>query len=96
MPGLKSTILLVVVNAAAVTMDTGEDGGDFSTGVMVISGMLWLVYICFAMLDQMLSMMFPGDQDEDEQKEAYQQRADNVEKAARSMAALHKKKGGGD
>ena len=94
MPGLKSTILLVVVNAAAVTMDTGEDGGDFSTGVMVISGMLWLVYICFAMLDQMLSMMFPGDQDEDEQKEAYQQRADNVEKTARSMAALHKKKGG--
>ena len=35
MPGLKSAILLVVVNAAAVTMDTGEDGGDFSTGVMV-------------------------------------------------------------
>ena len=94
MPGLKSTILLIAVNAAAVTMDTGEDGGDFSTGVMVISGMLWVVYICFAMLDQMLSMMFPGDQDEDEQKEAYQQRADNVEKAARSMAALHKKKGG--
>ena len=94
MPGLKSTILLVVVNAAAVSMDVGEDGGDFSTGVMVISGMLWVVYICFAMLDQMLSMMFPGDQDEDEQKEAYQKRADNVEKAARSMAALHKKKGG--
>ena len=94
MPGLKSTILLVVVNAAAVTMEVGEDSGDFSTAVMIISGMLWLVYICLAMVDQLLSAMFPGDQDEDEQKEAYQQRADNVEKAARSMAALHKKKGG--
>ena len=96
MPGLKSTILLIAVNAAAVTMDTGEDGGDFSTGVMVISGMLWVVYICFAMLDQMLSMMFPGDQDEDEQKEAYEQRAEGVENAGRQLAALHKKKGGGD
>ena len=91
MPGIKSAILLVVVNAAAVTMDTGEDGGDFSTGVMVISGMLWVVYICFAMLDQMLSMMFPGDQDEDEQKEAYEKRAEGVENAGRQLAALHKK-----
>ena len=91
MPGLKSTILLVVVNAAAVTMDTGEDGGDFSTSVMVISGMLWLVYICFAMLDQILSMMWPGDQDQDEQQEAYQKRAEGVENAGRQLAALHKK-----
>lgn len=96
MPGLKSTILLVVVNAAAVTMDTGEDAGDFSTSVMIISGMLWLVYICLAMVDQLLSMMFPGDQDEDEQQEAYQQRAEGVENAGRQLAALHKKKGGGD
>ena len=94
MPGLKSTILLVVVNAAAVTMDVGEDGGDFSTGVMIISGMLWLVYICLAMVDQLLSAMFPGDQDEDEQQEAYQQRAEGVENAGRQLAALHKKKGG--
>ena len=72
-------------------MDTGEDGGDFSTGVMVISGMLWVVYICFAMLDQMLSMMFPGEDDEDEQ-EAYQQRAEGVENAGRQLAALHKKR----
>ena len=94
MPGLKSTILLVVVNAAAVTMDTGEDAGDFSTSVMIISGMLWLVYICLAMVDQLLSAMFPGDQDEDEQEEAYQQRAEGVENAGRQLAALHKKKGG--
>ena len=96
MPGLKSTILLVVVNAAAVTMDTGEgeDGGDFSTSVMIISGMLWLVYICLAMVDQLLSMMFPGDQDEDEQQEAYEQRAEGVENAGRQLASLHKKKGG--
>lgn len=94
MPGLKSTIFLVVINAAAVTMDTGEDGGDFSAGVMVISGMLWVVYICFAMIDQMLSMMFPGDQDEDEQQEAYQQRAEGVENAGRQLAALHKKRKG--
>ena len=93
MPGLKSTILLVVVNAAAVSMDVGEDSGDFSTGVIVISGMLWVVYICFAMLDQMLSMMFPGD-DEDEQQEAYQQRAEGVENAGRALAALHKKQKG--
>ena len=91
MPGLKSTILLVVVNAAAVTMDTGEDAGDFSTGVMVISGMLWLVYICLAMVDQLLSAMFPGDDEEDEQ-EAYQQRAEGVEHAGRQLAALHKKR----
>ena len=90
MPGLKSTILLVVVNAAAVTMDTGEDAGDFSTAVMVVSGMLWLVYICLAMVDQLLSAMFPGD-DEDEQQEAYQQRAEGVENAGRQLAALHKK-----
>ena len=96
MPGLKSTILLVVVNAAAVSIDVGENSGGFSTGVMVVSGMLWVVYICFAMLDQMLSMMFPGDQDEDEQQEAYQQRAEGVENAGRQLAALHKKKGGGD
>lgn len=94
MPGLKSTILLVVVNAAAVTMDTGEDSGDFSTAVMIVSGMLWLVYICLAMVDQLLSAMFPGDQDEDEQEEAYQQRAEGVENAGRQLAALHKKKGG--
>ena len=93
MPGLKSTILLVVVNAAAVTMDTGEDSGDFSTGVMIISGMLWLVYICLAMVDQLLSAMFPGEDDEEEQ-EAYQQRAQGVENAGRQLAALHKKKGG--
>ena len=91
MPGLKSTILLVVVNAAAVTMDTGEDSGDFSTGVMIISGMLWLVYICLAMVDQLLSAMFPGDDEEDEQ-EAYQQRAEGVEHAGRQLAALHKKR----
>ena len=91
MPGLKSTILLVVVNAAAVTMDTGEDSGDFSTAVMIVSGMLWLVYICLAMVDQLLSAMFPGDQDEDEQQEAYQQRAEGVENAGRELAALHKK-----
>ena len=94
MPGLKSTILLVVVNAAAVTMDTGEDSGDFSTAVMIVSGMLWLVYICLAMVDQLLSAMFPGDQDEDEQQEAYQQRAEGVENAGRQLASLHKKKGG--
>ena len=90
MPGLKSTILLVVVNAAAVTMDTGEDSGDFSTSVMIVSGMLWLVYICLAMIDQLLSMMFPGDDEEDEQ-EAYEQRAAGVENAGRELAALHKK-----
>lgn len=90
MPGLKSTILLVVVNAAAVTIDTGENSGGFSTGVMVISGMLWLVYICLAMIDQLLSMMFPGH-DEEEQEEAYQQRAEGVENAGRQLAALHKK-----
>lgn len=94
MPGLKSAILLIAVNAAAVTMDTGEDSGDFSTSVMIISGMLWLVYICLAMVDQLLSAMFPGDQDEDEQKEAYEQRAEGVENAGRQLAALHKKKGG--
>ena len=92
MPGLKSTILLVVVNAAAVTMDVGEDSGDFSTAVMIVSGMLWLVYICLAMVDQLLSSMFPGDQDEDEQEEAYQQRAEGVEHAGRQLAALHKKR----
>ena len=94
MPGLKSTILLVVVNAAAVSMDVGEDSGDFSTSVMIVSGMLWLVYICLAMVDQLLSAMFPGDQDEDEQQEAYQQRAEGVENAGRQLASLHKKKGG--
>ena len=94
MPGLKSTILLVVVNAAAVTMDVGENSGGFSTSVMVVSGMLWLVYICLAMVDQILSAMFPGDQDEDEQKEAYEQRAQGVENAGRELAALHKKRKG--
>ena len=92
MPGLKSTILLVVVNAAAVTIDTGESGGGFSTAVMIVSGMLWLVYICLAMVDQLLSMMFPGDDDEDEQEEAYQKRAEGVENAGRQLAALHKKR----
>mgnify|MGYP003592533329 CR=1 FL=1 len=95
MAGPKSTILLVVVNAAAVSIDTGESGGGFSTSVMIISGMLWLVYICLAMVDQLLSAMFPG-QDEDEQQEAYQRRAEGVENAGRQLAALHKKKGGGD
>ena len=94
MAGLKSAILLIAVNAAAATMDTGEDSGDFSTSVMIISGMLWLVYICLAMIDQLLSAMFPGDQDEDEQQEAYEQRAEGVENAGRQLAALHKKKGG--
>ena len=90
MAGFKSTILLVVVNAAAVTIDTGEDAGDFSTSVMIISGMLWLIYIGLAMVDQLLSAMFPG-QDEDEQQEAYQRRAEGVENAGRQLAALHKK-----
>ena len=93
MPGLKSTILLVVVNAAAVTMDTGEDSGDFSTAVMIVSGMLWLVYICLDMVDQIMSALFPGDDEEDEQ-EAYQQRAEGVENAGRALAALHKKQKG--
>ena len=93
MPGLKSTILLVVVNAAAVTMDTGEDSGDFSTSVMIISGMLWLIYIGLAMIDQLLSSIFPGDDEEDEQV-AYEQRAQGVENAGRQLAALHKQKGG--
>ena len=39
-------------------------------------------------------MMFPGDQDEDEQQEAYQQRAEGVENAGRQLAALHKKRKG--
>ena len=83
------------MNAAAVSIDTGENSGGFSTSVMVVSGMLWLVHICLAMLDQLLSMMFPGE-DEDEQQEAYQQRAEGVENAGRQLASLHKKKGGGD
>ena len=94
MAGLKSAILLIAVNAAAATMDTDEDSGDFSTSVMVISGMLWLVYICLAMVDQLLSAMFPGDKDEDEQQEAYEQRAEGVENAGRQLAALHKKRKG--
>ena len=93
MAGFKSTVLLIVVNAAAVTMDVGENSGGFSTSVMVVSGMLWLVYICLAMVDQILSAMFPGD-DEDEQKEAYEQRAQGVENAGRELAALHKKRKG--
>ena len=60
---------------------------------MIVSGMLWLVYICLAMVDQLLSAMFPGD-DEDEQQEAYQQRAEGVENAGRQLAALHKKRKG--
>ncbi len=52
--------------------------------------MLWLVYICLAMVDQLLSAMFPSG-DEDEQQEAYQQRAEGVENAGRELAALHKK-----
>ena len=90
MAGLKSAILLIAVNAAAVTMDVGENSGDFSTTVMIISGMLWLIYIGLAMVDQILSAMFPG-QDEDEQQEAYQRRAEGVENAGRQLAALHKK-----
>ena len=90
MAGLKSAILLIAVNAAAVTMDVGENSGDFSTTVMIISGMLWLIYIGLAMVDQLLSAMFPG-QDEDEQQEAYQRRAEGVENAGRQLAALHKK-----
>ena len=93
MAGLKSAILLIAVNAAAVTMDVGENSGDFSTTVMIISGMLWLVYICLAMVDQLLSAMFPGD--EEDEQEAYEQRAEGVENAGRQLAALHKKKGGG-
>ena len=91
MAGLKSAILLIAVNAAAVTMDVGENSGDFSTTVMIISGMLWLIYIGLAMVDQLLSAMFPG-QDEDEQQEAYQRRAEGVENAGRQLAALHKKR----
>lgn len=95
MAGMKSTIALIVVNAAAFTMDTpAEDEVGFSATVAVVTGMLWLVYICLAMVDQLLSAMFPGDQDEDEQQEAYQQRAEGVENAGRQLAALHKKKGG--
>ena len=85
---------LPVVWTYVAYLDSGEDAGDFSTSVMVVSGMLWVVYICFAMLDQMLSMMFPGDQDEDEQQEAYQQRAEGVENAGRQLASLHKKQKG--
>ena len=94
MPGLKSTILLVVVNAAAVSIDVGENSGGFSTSVMVVSGMLWLVYICLAMVDQLLSMMFPGD--EEDEQEAYEQRAEGVENAGRQLASLHKKQKKGD
>ena len=94
MAGFKSTVLLIVVNAAAVTMDTGEDAGDFSTSVMIVSGMLWLVYICLAMVDQLLSAMFPGD--EEDEQEAYEQRAEGVENAGRELAALHKKQKKGD
>ena len=93
MAGLKSAILLIAVNAAAVTMDVGENSGDFSTTVMIISGMLWLIYIGLAMVDQLLSAMFPGE-DEDEQQEAYQRRAEGVENAGRELAALHKKRKG--
>ena len=92
MAGLKSAILLIAVNAAAVTMDVGENSGDFSTTVMIISGMLWLVYICLAMIDQLLSAMFPGD--EEDEQEAYEQRAEGVENAGRELAALHKKRKG--
>ena len=82
-------------SSAACAAHVGENSGGFSTSVMVVSGMLWVVYICFAMLDQMLSMMFPGEDDEDEQ-EAYQQRAEGVENAGRQLAALHKKQKKGD
>ena len=47
-----------------------------------------------AMVDQLLSAMFPGD--EEDEQEAYEQRAEGVENAGRQLAALHKKKGGGD
>ena len=96
MAGMKSTIALIVINAAAFTMDTpAEDEVGFSATVAVVTGLLWLVYICLVMVDQLLSAMFPGDQDEDEQEEAYQQRAANVEMAAREIAAQAKKKQGG-
>ena len=93
MAGFKSTVLLIVVNAAAVTLDT-SDHNSVSTSVAVVSGMLWLVYICLVMVDQLLSALFPA-KDEDEEKEAYQQRAANVEMAAREIAAQAKKKQGG-
>lgn len=43
MAGFKSTVLLIVVNAAAVTLDT-SDHDSISITVGVVSGMLWLVY----------------------------------------------------
>lgn len=91
MAGLKSTILLVVVNAAAVTLDT-SDHSSVSTTVAVVSGMLWLVYICMVFVDQMISMVTSSIMggDEDEEKEAYDQRAVQVEMAARAMAAQKK------
>lgn len=95
MAGMKSTIALIVVNAAAFTMDTpAEDEVGFSTTVAVVTGMLWLVYICLVTVDQLLSAMFPA-KDEDEEKEAYAERAANVEMAARQIAAQAKKKQGG-
>ena len=90
MAGLKSAVLLIAVNAAAASIDVGENSGDFSATVMIVSGMLWLIYIGLAMVDQLLSAMFPGE-DEDEQQEAYQRRAEGVENAGRQLAALHKK-----
>ena len=38
------------------------------------------------------TLVLPGD--EEEEQEAYEQRAEGVENAGRQLAALHKKKGG--
>lgn len=91
MAGFKSTVLLIVVNAAAVTLDT-SDHSSVSTAVAVVSGMLWLVYICMVFVDQMISMVTTSimGRDEDEEKEAYDRRAVQVEMAARAMAAQKK------
>ena len=91
MAGFKSTVLLIVVNAAAVTLDT-SDHDSVSITVGVISGMLWLVYICTLFVDQMIAMITSSIMggDEDEEKEAYQQRAAQVEMAAHAMAAQKK------
>ena len=38
--------------------------------------------------------MFPGDDEDEDEQEAYQQRAEGVENAGRELAALHKKRKG--
>ena len=91
MAGFKSTVLLIVVNAAAVTLDT-SDHDSVSITVGVISGMLWLVYICTLFVDQMIAMITTSIMggDEDEEKEAYDRRSEQVEMASRAMAAQKK------